>query len=220
MKIKLSLVLLLIVLYWSLLVPDDLLSQGLKGPNVLDAKVKSFLEKRRGTWTDLNVPERDGKLLYDLIVKNQYRKALEIGTSTGHSGIYIAWALSKTKGKLITIEIDKERHQRALANFAEAGLAEYIDARLADAHDLVKELRGPFDFVFCDADKEWYKQYFIDIYPKLEKGGCYTAHNVSPGSRGMAGGTRQFYDYVKSLPALKTTVDESGGGLSISYRLR
>ena len=106
----------------------------------------------------------------------------------------------------ITYEIDKERHQRALANFAEAGLLDYIDARLADAHDLVKDLRGPFDFVFCDADKEWYKQYFVDVYPKLEKGGCYTAHNVSLRSWGMGEGTRQFYDYIRSLSYMKTTV--------------
>jgi caffeoyl-CoA O-methyltransferase len=220
MKKKWYLIFSLIVSCASLVVPADLMSQGLKGQNELDAKVKAFLEKRQGTWTDLNIPEFDGKILYDLILKNRYKKALEIGTSTGYSSICIAWALSKTNGKLITIEIDKERHQRALSNFQEAGLLNYIDARLADAHDLVKDLRGPFDFVFCDADKEWYKQYFIDVYPKLEKGGCYTAHNVSHRGWGMGEGTRQFYDYIKSLPYMKTAIDESGGGLSISYKLR
>ena len=105
-----------------------------------------------------------------------------------------------------------------MRNFKEAGLADYIDARLADAHDLVKELKGPFDFVFCDADKEWYKNYFIDVNPKLEVGGCYTAHNVST-RRGWGGaGTKEFYDYIRKLPHMETTVDESGGGLSISYK--
>ncbi len=55
----------------------------------------------------MNVPLSDGKILYDLIVKNNYKNAVEIGTSTGHSAIWMAWALSKTGGKLITIEIDK-----------------------------------------------------------------------------------------------------------------
>ena len=81
-----------------------------------------------------------------------------------------------------------------------------------------KSFKGPFDFVFCDADKEWYKNYFIDVYPKLEKGGCYTAHNVSSRGWGMGEGTREFYDYIKNLPDMKTTVDESGGGISISYK--
>ena len=176
---------LLAVLGVALLLPADLLSQGPGKKNDLDEKVMTFLEKRQGTWRDLNVPASDGKILYDLIIKNNYKKALEIGTSTGHSTIYIAWALSKTGGKVITIEIDKKRHRQALANFKDAGLSDYIDARLADAHQLVKELPGPFDFVFCDADKEWYKNYFIAVYPKLESGGCYTAHNVSTRSWGM-----------------------------------
>jgi len=197
-------------------VPAKLISQGPVNKD-LDERVSAFLEKRSGTWRDLNVPASDGKILFDLIVRNNYKKALEIGTSTGHSALYIAWALSKTGGKLITIEIDRERHRQAVANFKEAGLAEYIDARLADAHILVKELKGPFDFIFCDADKEWYKNYFNDLYPKLEKGGCYTAHNVSLRGWGM-GGAREFYDYVKSLPSMETTVDESGGGISISCK--
>jgi predicted O-methyltransferase YrrM len=200
------------------LLPNDLMSQGSGRKKDLDEKVATFLKKRQGTWKDLNVPASDGKILYGLIIKNQYTKALEIGTSTGHSGIYIAWALSKTGGKLITVEIDKERYQQAVANFKEAGLSDYIDARLADAHTLVRELQGPFDFVFCDADKEWYKQYFIDVYPKLETGGCFTAHNVSARNWGMGGGTREFYDYIKTLPYMKTAVEESGGGLSISYK--
>jgi caffeoyl-CoA O-methyltransferase len=209
---------LLAVLAMTLLLPADLLSQGSGKQKDIDVRVRTFLEKRQGTWRDLNVPASDGKILYDLIVKNRYKTALEIGTSTGLSTIYIAWALSKTGGRVITIEIDRDRYQQALANFREAGVSDYIDARLADAHMLVKELRGPFDFVFCDADKEWYKTYFIDLYLKLAPGGCYTAHNVSTRSWEMGGGTSEFYDYIKSLPNMKTTVDESGAGISISYK--
>ncbi len=58
-------------------------------------------------WRDMNVPASDGKLLYDIIMENKYKSAVEIGTSTGHSSIWIAWALSKTGGKLITFEIDE-----------------------------------------------------------------------------------------------------------------
>ena len=198
---------------------EDLKQDG-RAISARSETVQAFLESRRGTWRDMNVPESDGKILYHLIIENQYRKALEIGTSTGHSAIWIAWALSRTGGKLISIEIDEGRYRQALANFKEAGLSEYIDARLADAHELVKELKGPFDFVFCDADKGWYKNYFLDIYPKLEVGGCYTAHNIS-GSRWkswMARGTREFYEYVKSLKNMETILDDSGAGLSISFK--
>jgi predicted O-methyltransferase YrrM len=179
--------------------------------------VKKFLDSHAGQWHDLNVPANDGKLLYDLIIKGKYTRALEIGTSTGHSGIWIAWALSKTGGKLITIEIDEERYKQALANFKEAGLSDFIDARLADAHDLVKKLEGPFDFVFSDADKEWYKQYFVDVAPKVIVGGCFAAHNV-PGPRSERVGIREYTDYVTSLKNFATTFNTAGGGVAISYK--
>jgi predicted O-methyltransferase YrrM len=154
-------------------------------------------------------------VLYDLIIKNNYKKAVEIGTSTGHSAIWMAWALSKTGGKLITIEIDEGRYKLALNNFKNAGLSDYIDARLADAHQLVAELKGPFDFVFSDADKDWYKNYFTALAPKLEAGGCFTAHNVSS----HWGGIQEFLDYVRSLPNFETTIDRSSSaGISISYK--
>ena len=187
----------------------------------LDEKVKKFLNEHSHYWFDMNIPAADGQLLYDLIIKGNYKSALEIGTSTGHSGIWIAWALSKTGGKLITIEIDAERYKTALENFREVGLSEYIDARLADAHKLVKELKGPFDFIFSDADKEWYKNYFIDLDPKLKVGGCFTAHNISnPGRVGYRGygGQGVYLEYVRSLRNYETTVNSDGGGVSISYK--
>jgi caffeoyl-CoA O-methyltransferase len=182
----------------------------------LDSKVKRFLESHRNQWADWNVPEVDGRVLYNLILQNNYRKAVEIGTSTGHSAIWMAWALSKTGGKLITIEIDEDRYKKALENFKEAGLTEYIDVQFADAHELVHKLEGPFDFVFSDADKEWYKNYFIVLAPKLEVGGCITAHNVSWSSDS---GIKAFLDYVQSLPNFETRIDRSSQqGISISYK--
>lgn len=195
---------------------NPVLSQKLKENPRLDEKVKKFLDSHEDQWHDMNVPATDGKVLYDLIIKNNYKKALEIGTSTGHSAIWIAWALSKTGGKLITVEINEWRYKQALANFKETGLSDYIDARLADAHELVPKLKGPFDFVFCDADKHWYTNYFKAVLPKLTVGGCFAAHNVSGSSWG---GTGKFYDYVKRLPNMETTiVRKSRAGMSISYK--
>ncbi len=183
----------------------------------LDQKVKSFLEKNRYEWHSENISEADGKVLYELIIKNNYKRALEVGTSTGHSAIWIAWALSKTGGKLITIEIDEERHKKALENFKEAGLSDFIDARLADAHQLVPKLQGPLDFIFVDADKDWYLNYLKLLLPKLEVGGCFTAHNVS--GRRLMRGIGEFLDYLNSLPEMETTIDRSSwSGISISYK--
>jgi len=183
----------------------------------LDEKVEKFLDSSNDSWHDWNIPYSDGKVLYDLVLNNNYKKAVEIGTSTGLSAIWIAWALSKTGGKLITIEIDEDRYKQALANFKEAELSEYIDARFADAHELVEKLEGPFDFVFVDADKDWSKNYFTALAPKIEVGGCFTAHNAR---NTWMKGIKEFLDYVKGLPNFKTTIDTtSRSGISISYKI-
>ena len=198
--------------------PMPCYSQDAEKERLMDQRVRKFLDKMKNRWRDLNVPEQDGKILYEIILQHKYKRALEIGTSTGHSAIWIAWALSKTGGKLITIEIDEGRYRQALANFKEAGLSDYIDARLADAHDLVNELPGPFDFVFIDADKDWYTNYAKALIPKLEPGGCMTAHNVEEGRFSMRG-TREYYEYMKSLLEFETSIHpRSQAGVAISYK--
>jgi caffeoyl-CoA O-methyltransferase len=196
--------------------------QATQNQSSLDDRVKAFLDKMRYRWMDLNVPETDGRLLYDIVLKNSYKKALELGTSTGHSGTWIAWALSKTGGKLITVEINKGRHDEAVANFRESGLIDFIDARLGDAHDLVNELPGPFDFAFIDADKDWYTNYAKALVLKLEPGGCIAAHNVSE-RRARFGfgysGTGDYFEYMKSLPEFESRIlPESRSGLAVSYK--
>lgn len=183
----------------------------------IDSKVKAFFETQKYQWRYENVAEEDGKVLFDLIVDNNYTQALDIGTSTGHSAIWIAWALSKTGGRLITVEIDENRQQKALENFKKTGLIDFIDPRLADAHDLVPTLEGPFDLVFIDADKNWYTNYVKAVFPHLKVGGCITARNVR--NLLYMRGVREFLDYVRSHPELETFIDESSSsGISISFK--
>ncbi len=199
-------------------------SLNMNETEALDKKVRTFLGSHKHQWRDMNVPEKDGQLLYNIVIENRYTRALEIGTSTGHSGIWIAWALSKTGGKLTTVEIDERRYKEALVNFEKAGLSEYIDARLADAHELVPELEGPFDFVFIDADKWWYTNYAKAVIPKLASGGCLSAHNVyqSRGDRwdrGGFSGTAEYYKFMKEQEEFESSIlSESRSGLSVSYK--
>lgn len=181
----------------------------------IDQKVEKFLTEKKHQWRDLNVPFEDGKVLHDLIVDKGYTSAVEVGTSTGHSTIWIAWALSKTGGKLITIEIDEKRQKQAIANLKEVGLLEYVDFRLGDSHQIVKELKGPIDFVFLDADKDWYSQYFKDLDNKIPKGGMFTAHNVLNNISGI----REFMRLIQDNPRYETRIDRSSSsGISISIK--
>lgn len=128
-------ILLFLLVLQMILWGSSALAQSLEGNRSLDERVREFLDSHRHQWRDLNVPAVDGQILHDLIIRNDYRRAGEIGTSTDHSAIWMAWALSKTGGKLITTEINETRYRKALANFEEAGLSDYIDERLTDAQD-------------------------------------------------------------------------------------
>jgi caffeoyl-CoA O-methyltransferase len=186
------------------------------GTRSLDERVRGFLEAQKDQWREENVTETDGRLLYDLILKHGYKHALEIGTSTGHSGIWQAWALAKTGGTLVTIEIEEFRHLLAAKNFKASGLDAVVDARLGDARKLVEALPGPFDFIFIDADKNWTLNYFKALLPKLSTGGCFAVHNVS--SLGYMKGIRDFLEYVRGLDFMDTTIDSSAsGGMSLSF---
>ncbi|MBN1819513.1 MAG: class I SAM-dependent methyltransferase [Prolixibacteraceae bacterium] len=185
----------------------------------LDRKVERFLENHKYRWHDMNIPTKDGQILYDIIIQNNYKNAIEIGTSTGHSAIWIAWALSKTGGKLITIELNETRYRKAQENFKEAGLEDYIESRLGDAHSLVPKLDGPIDFVFCDADKDWYKNYFKEIRKKLALNGCFVAHNIKGNTYRVE--TKKFIDYIQKQSDFKTRLEVSGDtGMSISYKIK
>ncbi|MBI5583406.1 MAG: class I SAM-dependent methyltransferase [Deltaproteobacteria bacterium] len=191
-------------------------AQPAAGPEGLDGRVSRFLEEARSSWSAWNVPYEDGKILYDLVLRNRFRTILEIGTSTGHSTIWLAWAASNTGGKVTTVEIDRGRYEKALVNFRKAGVAAYIEARLGDAHELVPLLPGPFDFIFCDADKDWYGRYFQDLKDKLAPGGCFAAHNVL-----WAGDphVRNFLEQVRRAPGFRTTIERgSGEGISVSCK--
>ena len=202
------------IIFISILIVSQTTTVFAQDRKELDAKVEAFLKKHKGDWHDLNVPFEDGKILHDLIVSHGYTSGLEIGTSTGHSTVWQAWAMSKTGGKIVTIELNERRHKEALKNIEEAGLSAFVDARLGNAHDLVKQLPGPFDFVFSDADKNWYKQYFIDVHPKLKSGGCFTTHNVIDGQA-----DEDYLSYVNNHPDYKTTIDRSSrAGVMISFK--
>jgi caffeoyl-CoA O-methyltransferase len=184
----------------------------------LDARISEFIESMRSKWSDWNVSGVDGKVLYDLILKGNHKNIIEIGTSTGHSTIWLAWAAAKTGGKVITIEAHKERYDIALENFKNAGVADYIDARLGNGHELVPQIQSPVDFVFCDADKDWYLNYFQILEQKISINGCFTAHNVLWAGRSNI---NRFLEYLKKTPDFHSYLEKgSGEGISISCKIR
>ena len=151
------------------------------------------------------------------MLQRGFKRILQVGTSTGHGAIWLAWAAAKTGGRLTTIEIDKGRHEEAMRNFKLVGVDAFIDARLADAHELVKQMPGPWEFVFQDADKDWYLNYWNDLKSKIAPNGCYSADNVlRPGAREVT----QFVEAARGDPAFTTSIEDLGSGEGVLLACR
>ena len=174
------------------------------------------LEKMRQTEQGMmNIAPSEGEFLAGLVRRVSARRALEIGTSNGYSGIWLALGLSETGGRLITLDIDKGRQLLAMRNFRAAGVEGIVDARLADALKVVPKLEGPFDLVFIDAWKPDYGAYLKMVLPKVRSGGAIVAHNVTSDPTHM----EDFLEEIQTNPALKTErVNAGPGGFSVSWK--
>jgi len=135
---------------------------------------------------------------------------VELGTSTGISGIWIGMALKDTGGQLTTYEIDARRAAAARKNFKLAGLDKVITLVEGDAHEEIKKLQGTIDMVFLDADKEGYIDYLDKLLPMVKPGGVILAHNINPR---MA--HPPFMKAIATNPNLETVVR---GGMSITLK--
>lgn len=126
----------------------------------------------------LNVTREDGRMLRVLAQSTQARSIIEIGTSTGYSGLWLALALRSTGGRLTTYEIDRDRAAVAAANFKRAGMNDLVDVVVADAHVEVTKVAAFVDLVFIDADKDGYLDYLQKLMPKIRPGGLIVADNM------------------------------------------
>ena len=163
----------------------------------------------------LAVSEEDGRFLRLMIATSRARRALEIGGASGYSAIWMAMALKETGGRLVTIEYDPGRARELSENVRRAGLDDVVQVLAGDAFQQIPKLTGTFDFVFLDAWKKDYKRFFDLVYPRLDAGGLFIAHNVVNKRSEMG----DFLDVITTHPSLWTTiVSPSGEGMSISRK--
>jgi predicted O-methyltransferase YrrM len=126
-----------------------------------------------------NVPSADGRMLRLLTEAVNAKTVVEIGTSTGISGMWFSMALEKTGGHLTTFELDHARAELARAHFKKAGVDGLVTLVEGDAHQNVAKLKGPIDEVFIDAEKEGYIDYLHKVLPLVRPGGLILAHNAN-----------------------------------------
>lgn len=178
--------------------------------------VEKVLADIRARDTDqLAVSEEDGRFLRVLVASSGAKRALEIGGASGYSAIWIGLALRETGGRLVTIEYESSRAQELAENIRRAGLSDVVQVVSGDAFAEIPNIAGTFDFVFLDAWKKDYKRFFDLVYPRLDKGGLFVAHNVV----NKRDEVEDFLDAIENRRSLWTTiVSPSGEGMSVSLK--
>lgn len=198
-------------------IPDagDVFADAFAG--IEDSKVLPMLKMKDLSYEhgEMNVPCRDGRFLYDLIVRSGYTRGLEIGTFNGYSTLWFGLAFRKTGGRVITIEYDRVSGEEARKNFGKAGLEGVIDSRINDAFEEIPKIEGNFDFVFIDAWKPDYIKFLSLLKDRILPGGAIVAHNVTNQARDM----QAFLKAIQNDSTLETTFHEiSAEGFSVSIK--
>lgn len=126
------------------------------------------------------LPAEQGQLLGLLVQATGAKRCLEIGVFTGYSSTAVALALPPD-GRITACDVSEEFTSVARRYWAEAGVADKIDLRIAPAVQTLESLAAQgeqFDFVFIDADKPNYARYFDLVLPMLRRGGLIVMDNV------------------------------------------
>ncbi len=180
----------------------------------IDALLRSIKAADKG---QLAVSEEDGRFLRVLVATRGAKSILEIGSASGYSAIWLGLGAREAGGRVVGIEFDPQRAKEAAENIRKAGLTDVIRVVHGDAFKEIPKLPGAFDLVFLDAWKPDYKKFFDVVYPRLNTGGLFVAHNVVNKKNEM----EPFLHAVQTHPSLYTTiVSPSGEGMSVSYKTK
>jgi len=162
----------------------------------------------------LNLEPASAQLLSILVRASGVTRALEFGTSSAYSTIWLAWSLARVGGRIVSIDRNPDKHALARENLRRAGFLDRVDLRTGDAADIVRQLPGPFDLLFLDADRRKFPELLQLLLPKLTPKVLIVADNVLSHPEEIA----QYLHLISSLADLQHTTVPVGKGLSIAFR--
>jgi predicted O-methyltransferase YrrM len=197
----------------------------------MDDRIKKVLDEyhvridreRRARREDRNALPRDesllalgrdaGKLVNILARSLGKPRILELGTSYGYSGVWLADAARASGGHLTTMELQDYKSKYAREKSIEAGLSDYVDFQVGDAVQLIALLPFKLDFVLVDLWKDLYVPCLEEFYPKLNPGAIIVADNIlHPGGEGVA----RYVEAVRKKEKMSSILVPVGSGLEIS----
>jgi predicted O-methyltransferase YrrM len=172
-------------------------------------ELEAFGEREGGMW---NVGPEGGAFLAWLVGLLDARRVLEVGTSNGYSAIWMARALERTDGELVTLEIEPRKIEMAQENLTRAGLERRVTIVEGPGVASLRALGGTFDLVFIDADKPQYPDYLREIRRLLAPGSVIVADNfiTHPDE------TAPYRDAVTAADDLESVDVPVGGGFLVS----
>jgi predicted O-methyltransferase YrrM len=181
-----------------------------------ERRILAAIDQARQGQRYANVSTADGRLLRQLTESLGARRVVELGTSTGESGLWFSMALRKTGGKLYTHDIDPGRIAVARENFKRGGVEDIVVITEGDAHQTAVKNTDPIDILFIDAEKEGYHAYLKELLPYVRPGGLIIAHNM----RRPAPDPR-YIEAITTDPDLDTSfvlMDGAGVGITLKKR--
>ena len=192
-------------------------AQG-KPSGALTPQIEALLASiRAADKGQLAVSEEDGRFLRVMAATRGAKSILEIGAASGYSGIWLGLGARESGGHVVSIEYDPQRAKEAAANIQKAGLTDVVRVVHGDAFVEIPKVQGTFDLVFLDAWKPDYKKFFDMVFPRLNPGGVFMAHNVINKKNDM----EPFLRTILTHPGLYTSIVSPGSeGMSVSYKLR
>lgn len=162
-----------------------------------------------------NISRASANFLNMLVKISGAKNVVEVGTSNGYSGIWIAKALKETGGHLTTIEYYEKRIVLAQENFKKCGVDDIITIKQGSACDVLETIDFEIDFAFIDANKSEYIKYFDIISPKLKKGGIIAADNITSHPEKVA----SFVEKIKSDPDYQVEILDLPAGMLLGYKI-
>jgi predicted O-methyltransferase YrrM len=193
---------------------------------VMDERLRKLLKEieEHGLENDARVTERPRKmlnlepasaqLLSILVRASGVMRAIEIGTSNAYSTIWLAWSLAPAGGRILSIDRNPDKHLLARENLRRADLLDRVELRTGDAAEIARQLPGPFDLVFLDADRRSFPEQFQILLPKLAQKALVVADNVLSHPEEIG----EYLKLISSLAEFQHTIVPVGKGLSIAYR--
>jgi len=140
-------------------------------------------------------------------------RVLEVGTSTGHSTLWLARAVAGRGGTVLSVDVSAAAQEGAAANLARVGLAQHVQLRCADGREVLRELPdGSQDVVFLDADRSRYPGWWPHPLRVLRAGGLLAVDNVLSHPDQVA----ELRALVAADPRLRSTVATAGKGLLLA----